>query len=469
MSRPQNQLPQTAAERAAAFGGVPVAAAELAAPPTQAGVQQDPAAGGAPTPVIRPNQIQTGNAALDFVLNQGPRLTGMGIGAILGAPGGPPGMFIGGAAGGATMEGLRQGALWLGGERPQPEQIPEAAMEGGFGELFGAGVSRALRPVAGWLQRSGLRNLFKLTGSQSEEVVAEATLPEALERMTGFTPRLAPRMDRGLRATVEEARERSGKAVGDFFDALPEDVVIDKQDLLDALFKARRSAMVEGGVTGGQSVGLIDVTPQKALTGAMDDLIDIVQEFGDDISPQSIRKTRQIWDRILDSTGLFDKPRGGGVSDVMGDVAASRQWGLDQATLAIRHELDKQFPDLTKLNAEFAFWRRFEDLIKDAGIGGKAARPQMVTRKDIMVVGTATGAAAQKLGIPRASPLAIVGLDRLFESGLWATTSAATKKQMADLIAGGQVSRAAALVAQISAPSREPFTRTQQRRNRARQ
>lgn len=154
------------------------------------------------------------------------------------------------------------------------------------------------------------------------------------------------------------------------------------------------------------------------VLNTIDELQGILREFGDNISFDSMRSLRQILDKEVAQSGGFLKTlKEGAELDIKKNLSNS-----------IRNILAKESPDLAKLNAEFSFWKKTEDILK-ATKARQTGKPISLGAKATSVIGAATGGLKWAVLAPL--------LEKAFTSAAWKTSSALLKNNLADALVSG--------------------------------
>lgn len=369
--------------------------------------------------------------AMNFISDEGPAMAGGAIGGALGAPLGPAGIIGGGALGGAAGELVKQGMRKVTGGAAA-KSIPElgrkltgamvtgALQEGGgaVAAKFPAATAKVLTdsPIGATRQ---MQRVLNPTTNQNKFLSAQVA-PELVKRGVKAISKAS------LLQKASAAKAAAGRAVEQGFADLQtgpmKNVRMRTQPILDAIDKAK-DEFIAGGV---------DILP--AATAKLDELKTIVQQFGPSVSPDTLRKTRQVWDMIVDQSGGF------GGKDLS---QTSQVFAQKQAAGAIRNQIAKTFPDIAKLNAEFSFWAKVDDILQ---AGAKRDMNKSLSMTDLVASSTgATSAAVTGNSILLLTPVIV----RVMQSTAWRTTSAATKYKIADLIFKGSFDDAAKVLGQI--------------------
>jgi len=147
------------------------------------------------------------------------------------------------------------------------------------------------------------------------------------------------------------------------------------------------------------------------------------------ISAESARRWRQLMDKYIAS-----KPGGFAMTKPLAAEAEAKK----VLTNAIRAQIASDYPSIAKINAEFSFWKNFNDIMsakKTAQVG----KDTPLGKRVVLAVGAASG-------LHRGGPTTAIldaallhGADSLFKSTAWRTVSAAMKKRLADSLIDGKI------------------------------
>lgn len=319
-----------------------------------------------------------------------------------------PGL-VAAASGGLSLplQGAVQGALGAATEGPVGGVLGAAA------PFVGPAISKALGPVGRGLKGMAVKQFERGLGATKEAMKTEAAriAPELVERgvsggLKGLSKRATTQVE-DIGKQIQVAYQTASKA----------GTKVDGGQLANALERLK-VPFKEVGQSGEEVV----LNP-KAV-GAIEDLQGILRELGES-SPSAIWKFRKTVDDVVSASNGFTRELPGGTA---------RQ--IQKETRAIlQRELNKAVPDVAALNSEFRLWKGLQDVtaatlkrrtsqernlipaILGSGVGGGLA-----------ATGSLTGAGA--------GGLATAALVQLVRSPLWRTTSAITKNQLANILAG---------------------------------
>lgn len=232
----------------------------------------------------------------------------------------------------------------------------------------------------------------------------------------------------GAEAKAAAAKEAAGQALDEAWSKIPDDSSMQTKPILDALENSKE-AFKAGGVA---------VEPEAI--NRIQSLQDVISQYGDNVSPQTLRKVRQIWDAsVSQGGGYYGKTLAEG-----GMLDAKRE-----AANAIRNELANQYPDIQKVNGEFSFWSNVDKVLQDTK-QRKMGQATPMGEKIAGAAGAAVGATHGLTGVG-IGLVAARALQKAFRSTAWQTVSAATKNSIADGIANGNLGPAAMLAARATA------------------
>lgn len=159
---------------------------------------------------------------------------------------------------------------------------------------------------------------------------------------------------------------------------------------------------------------------------SVDNVIQIISQYGDDIDDDTLRAVR----RIFDTENQAAKK-----NFSIAPAEASKLEMKKRAANKIRGILADKYPDIDKLNKEYTFWANLEDVLS-----------QTTTRKTgqkgaIKAVATVGGAVAgQGIAGSIAGALAFRTVASLVDSPAWGFVSAKLKNRLADALANRDLS-----------------------------
>jgi hypothetical protein len=366
--------------------------------------------------------------AVDATANALPA-AGATIGAVLGAPEGGPigavgGAGIGGMAGAAGRQILRRS---VGFESPATgnQAAQDIAKQGAIqGTIQGAteGLGR-LAP--------GLKNMA--VGQYQRALSPTTKVNKAIAE------KIAPQMvKRGLHGNLDALAEQAG------------DQATALRPQLDAAYQAMPSTATAGA--GPKIVNALEqlkakyvvngMPAQPAAVNAISGVQDIVKQYGSDISPNSLRQLKQVFDEPVAAKGGF------------AGADLSTQYGIraqKAAANSIRSILNEASPDVAALNKEMSFWLDVQRVTKASAMrktgqeGGLLKTFTPLASALAGAGGVAVGHSTIGLGVAAGTAVTSFAAQAMRSPG-WRTLSAVAKNQFADALARGDVGQAAAVL-----------------------
>jgi hypothetical protein len=365
---------------------------------------------------MKPDPLQR---MLDYVAREGPKIVGAATGAAIGAPFGPAGVIVGASAGAATGEGARQIFEQLRTGDPNqsdPGRIGEAFVEGPIQEGGGA--------VTAWMARKAAGGLDKLAAGQVRRVLNptkernKATTQQIEGRLSRETPWGAVTQG-GLNRSYQARAETATRKLEEAWDAIPEGDMFDTQMIIDAVNKAKSEFIVTSSLPPGVQGPKVQVDVVPKAVKQLNETIAILEQFGSQMSAGALRKTRQVWDKLIAKAGGFAGK----------DLGSSTElYAEKQATDAIRAAIGQKYPDVKALNADVSFWLKANEVLT-ATIDRETGRSLSMTD----LVSGATGVTAAQQGKGYAW-LALPVVIRAMQSTAWRTTSARAKTELSMLL-----------------------------------
>jgi hypothetical protein len=299
----------------------------------------------------------------------------------------------------------------------------------------GPTIGDAKQFAADALRASAERNIARTLDPTTKEnkAITEAIAPEIARRGVMALTRGA------LEKKAAAAAEVAGQKIDDFYqNQVPPGATIPTQPLIDHFEAGKRAFMGSNG----------EVIDQTAID-RIENLKQVVQQFGPDVSVDDLVKLRRVWDeQIRASKGFFGKT----VEE--GSLLGAKKAAAD----SIRKILAEQYPDLDALNKEYSFWANVRDVMGETNLRKAAQRTPLGETIAGSALGTA-GYLAHGLQGGEAG-LAVATLIKAMRSTGWRTTTSATKYKIADWLAAGDVPSAARIAAQATAttPASAPMT-----------
>lgn len=311
------------------------------------------------------------------------------------------------------------------------KRLADGDIAGGIGEtganvaalVLASKLGKSKLPEGSSLKASAAKNYERVLAptTKPNKFTTQKIVPEMVER----TPIAATR--KGLLAKAEANADAANVALDDAWAKIPATDKMSPKAVVDHLENYKKDFTVQG------QNGSVPVDPTAIRH--IDAVQKIFSDMGDSVSPQTMRRTRQILDqKVANAKGFAGKTLDEGT---MLDVTK-------EASNAIRRELVKQYPDLSVVNAEYTFWRRMGQVLNDT-VQRKIGQATPMGEQILRAGGTAAGYATH--GIPGAAGVggALWGLRKLTTSTAWNTVSAATKSRIADALGGGNIGQVNAI------------------------
>jgi hypothetical protein len=253
-----------------------------------------------------------------------------------------------------------------------------------------------------------------------------------------ITQDIAPQMiRRGLHGNLESLEERAGAetaAVGPDLTAAYAAVPAKATEgsgskILSDLEGMKNRYVVDGQVANPEAV--------NAISGVQD----IVKQYGNDVSPQSLRKLKQI----------FDEPVAGAGGYTGTDLATHYSLNAKEAAAnSIRNILHQASPDAAALDKEISFWLNVKRVtgatnLRRAGQeGGLLKTLSPLGAGAAGALGFATHGTTRSIEAGAGAALATYAA-QMVRTPAWRTTSAIFKDRLADALARGSVGDVSAL------------------------
>ena len=378
--------------------------------------------------------------AADTATNALPAIGGM-LGGVSGfAAGGPLGAIGGSGIVGMGGEAAKQLARRaLGFEAPQTSAD---ALKGimGQGAIQSAieAPSQALPFLAGPLQRAAT--------TQYERALAPTTRINK-----AITQDIAPEMiRRGEYGSLEGMEKRAGQKIAEL-----------NPQLNQAYAQAGSIPTSTGALGGAKIVGAGDqvigeleqlkqtyrpegITAQPQAVNAIEGVQNIVKQYGSDISPDSLRRLRQIFEEVPAQRGAYAG------ADLSTNYTLNAQ---RQAADSIRGILNKN-PDIGALNKEISFWLDVQRVTSQSGLRRTGQEGGLMRVLSPLAAGLAASTSGIRFGATTgleagtATALTAMAYQAMRSPG-WRTASAVVKSRFADALARGDIGLTGALLARF--------------------
>lgn len=309
-------------------------------------------------------------------------------------------------------------------------QDPNAAALAGAG---GGALSEMMPSLVPWLRNSAEKQYSKVLNPTTvrNKNITNQVVPQLIDRNVVGT-------EGSILNKAGANVEKVGQQITDATANVPASVQPDAQNILNSLDKYKQSFYSNGVAVNPQAV--------KHIEGLQDMITDLATQPGQPLSYQSLNKARQILDKgVAQSGGYAGKTLSEGSL-----IDAQRE-----AANAIRAELSRQSPDISKLNAEFHFWKGVQDVMQ-ATAERRTGQAGGLIRNMLPFLGMGGGLAHAGFtplgGIEGAAGVALMAsLDHGIKSGFIRTMSAVSKARLADFIASGNMRAALDLLTRAGA------------------
>lgn len=327
---------------------------------------------------------------------------------------------------GAIGSGVLTGA---GSQMSQGKDLSSTLVGGGIGGLIGAGTFGLGKLLGSGIQAAGGGSgALRQSAAKDIEQVLAPTTQQAKHQTQKYAGEVAERGITGitrpdLLEKFQIGASEAGEKVGAAFDNLPPEAQFEVGSLIKTLQTKADDLMINGTVP---SAAQAKYNAYQKLT---DDLVNAAKSSSIDgqsifADVANVRKLRQILDK-------------GKKSFAVTDLDAANQAAQKELANAIRDQFGKQFPDIGKLNADYAFWSAMRDVLSktvERKVGQTGALPKAIAETTGAVAGVGSGGG---LGGALVGANVMRALAELFGSTAWKTMSASAKMKLADLISKG--------------------------------
>lgn len=318
----------------------------------------------------------------------------------------------------------------------------EQRLQGGAMMAGGAaGAGEAVRDVAPGMAASASDALK----ANAEKQYSQALNPTK-ERTKFLSQKRTPEMirrgitfnDAGeLAETAGEKASAATSKLNDVYDNLPANRQSPTQPMIDALeqYKKGFQDTVPDGQGGTKTINIDDNAVNAASA-----LQKTISQYGDTISPQSMRKVRQIFDESVARAGGYE-----GRNLAEGSILDARK----EAATAIRQQLAKDNPELVPLNNEVNFWLDVQKIAKETAqrkVGQQGGIIVPMAKRAGQVAG---GTVGFEMGGPAGAAAGYLtggelagNIAAATRSAKWRTVSAVAKNTLADALAAGNFMKA---------------------------
>lgn len=349
---------------------------------------------------------------------------------------------------GTSAASMGAGTLAGGGT---PQEAKGAAEGGAIAQPIAEGASTVLPWIA-----KGLKNAAV---SQYQRALSPTT-----KASKAITQDIAPEMvQRGVRGSLEGMEQQAGQKISEL-----------NPQLNAAYQQAGSMPTSAGSLPGATLVGAgnkviqdLETLKQSYMPGgniaqpqavsAIEGVQGIIKQYGPDVSPDNLRRLRQIFEDPVAQRGGYAG------ADLSTNYTLSAQ---KQAADSIRGILNKN-PDIGSLNKEISFWLDVQRVTSESGLrrtGQEGGLLKTLWPLGAAVAGGGAGFAAHGaeagLGAAATTMLA-TQVAKAARSPAWRTVSAVTKDRLANALARGDVAATSALLSKVgSATAATPQPQT---------
>jgi len=316
----------------------------------------------------------------------------------------------------------------------EPSTLFFAALEVAPG---GGAIVQALKRVPGLSKiinvlgkvKSGMAGRLK---KQAVDLMTKALKPTTNEMKAKTAKIVEEALERGISGTASNiqsvsggAKQRAWNSLDEAINLLPPDKKQSTVPIIKELAEKQKAYVVDG------------VVVDKMSHETINEVGELIMEFGNDISASSLNRVRQILDKMTYGAGK-----------VYGKTLKEGTEANAQKELAdiIRREFAKENPDIAKLNKEYSFWATLNEVITKTI---QRTKPQSGTADAITAMTAGVGMATGGLDVAIKVGLFTRYFQRLINSTYWKSVSAVQRNRMADLIANGAVEEAAYIAARL--------------------
>lgn len=371
-----------------------------------------------------------------------------------GAPG--PGTALG-AVGGAGIGGMGGEALRqisrraLGFEAPttSAEAAKEITKQGIVQGAIQGATEGAGRFLPGPLKAAAVKQYTKALSPTTIEnkVIAKDIAPEMI--------------DRGIRGSTEAIQEQAGKEINALrprVEAAYRGVPVSKtatqspiSNTLNSLEAMKAKYTVDGEIVNPSAVNAIESVQQ------------IIEKHGNGISPQSLRKIKQIFDEAVSEAGGYT------TADLSTNYSLKAQ---KVAANKIRDVLHTAGPDAAMADKEISFWLDVNQVARATNLRRAGQEGGLLKTFTPLAYGAAAGAAGlthgAEAGLGAGSVTALAGfVAQAMRTPTWRTSSAIIKDRLAEALLRGDVRMSAALLGRLGVTIPATLTKQSQQNRSA--
>lgn len=249
---------------------------------------------------------------------------------------------------------------------------------------------------------------------------------------------------KGLRGQAQANLQSFGQAIDDAWTGLPANATVDAQKVLSRIADVGEAEHMIADASG----KLVPKGPQAAAAlERLGELQNTIASVAEDVNgipvipAAKLRQLRQYFDKVSADAGRFDGKN-------LADRSTAAAHGV--AADAIRGELAAEFPDISKINKEYTFWKDVDRVAGDT-ILRREGQAKPLGRKIVEGAGAAAGYGSGGVGGAILGKYALSAFEAATTSPAWRTVSAVLKDRLADAIAKGHRGPAESIINRITA------------------
>jgi hypothetical protein len=178
---------------------------------------------------------------------------------------------------------------------------------------------------------------------------------------------------------------------------------------------------------------------------ALDDVKEIVNQYGNDVSPTTLRQMRQVFEAPVAKAGGY----------AGADLSTHYALNAKQAAAdSIRHLLNSSPSDIGAINKEISFWLDVQRVTRDSALRRTGQEGGLLKSLAPLATGTAAALSGVHFGAEKGAEAALgTALSTMAfqatRSPAWRTMSSVLKGRFADALARGSVGEASALLGRL--------------------
>jgi len=259
---------------------------------------------------------------------------------------------------------------------------------------------------------------------KSAEAQLEKVLAPTKEKFKAKTQQVLPRLKKEVQVAAtresllkkfEAKLEQTGQRLESFIEGEGIKGNTKKSKIIDTLNEAKKEFEIDG----------VQVEPTKIKV--IDGLIEVLDQFPDEIPNTKLRNLRQIWDKSVSKAGRFDSAK---TPEVLAEVDFKKM-----VTNDIRETLARSNPKLADINKDYSYYKNVVDVLGET-TKRKTGQATPLGQRAAQAVGFVSFLPGG-IGEAFLGSAALKGLVSAMNSTGWRTVSAKAKNSLADAIAVG--------------------------------